>query len=231
MGILVGVGAVDEVVAGHDGFGRGFFHHDLKAGQVDLPQGAFVQHGVRRHAAQLLAVDGEVLGAGGDAVGLDAPHIACGHLARKVRVLGEVLEVAAAEGAALGVEARPQQYGDFLRGGFLAHGFAHFLAQGGVPAAGHSDSRGKAGSRHAGIQPQMVRRPGLLAHAVRAIGQGNGRDTGFGQCAGGKGPPAGEQGTFLFKRQSLQLFLLHKVVPFLKNSLAAHRTTAQSRQR
>ena len=226
MGIFVGVGSVDQIVAGHDGFGCGFFHHNLKAGQVDLPQGAFVQHGVRRHAAQLLAVDGEVLGAGGDAVGLDAPHIACGHLARKVRVLGEVLEVAAAEGAALGVEARAQQYG-----GFVPHGLADLLTKGGVPAACHSDSRGEAGGRHTGIQPQMVRRPGLLAHAVGAIGQGNGRDTGFGQCAGGKGPPAGEQGTFLFKRQSLQLFLLHKVVPFLKNSLAAHRTTAQSRQR
>ena len=170
MGVLVGVGAVDQIVAGHDGFGCGFFHHDLKAGQVDLPQGAFVQHGVRRHAAQLLAVDGEVLGAGGDAFALDAPHIACGHLARKVRVLGEVLEVTAAERAALGVEARPQQYGNFLRGGFLTHGLADFLAKFRVPAACHGDSRGKAGSRHAGVQPQMVRRPGLLAHAAGAIG-------------------------------------------------------------
>ena len=60
---------------------------------------------------------------------------ACGHLAGKVGVLREILEVAAAKGAALGVEARPQQYGDFLRGSFFPHGFAHFLAQFGVPAA------------------------------------------------------------------------------------------------
>ena len=201
MGIFVGVGAVDQIVAGHDGFGCGFFHHDLKAGQVDLPQGAFVQHGVRRHAAQLLAVDGEVLGAGGDAFALDAPHIGGCHFARKVRVLGEVLEVAAAERAALGVEARPQQYGNLLRGGFLAHSFAHFLAQDGVPAACHGDSRGKAGSRHAGVQPQMVRRPGLLAHAVRPVRQGDGRHTRLGAAARGEGTRARKQRAFLFQIQ------------------------------
>ena len=199
MGIFVGVGAVDQIVARHDGFGCGFFHHDLKAGQVDLPQGAFVQHRVRRHAAQLLAVDGEVLGAGGDAVGLDALHIACGHLARKVRVLGEVLEVAAAEGAALGVEARPQQYGDFLRGSFVPHGLAHFLAQGGVPAAGHSDSRGKAGRRYAGVQPQMIRRPGLLAHAVGAIGQVDSRNIAPGIRAGSENGITAQDRTFFQK--------------------------------
>ena len=170
MGIFVGVGAVDQIVAGHDGFRCGLFDHDFKPGQVQLAQRALVDHRVRCHAAQLLRVDRKMFGAGRNAVGLDAPHVPCGHLAGKIRVLREILEVAAAEGAALGVEARPQQYGDFLRGSFLAHGFAHFLAQGGVPAAGHSDSRGKAGSRHAGVQPQMVRRPGLLAHAVGAIG-------------------------------------------------------------
>ena len=155
-----------------------------------------------------------MLGAGGDAVGLDAPHIACGHLARKVRVLGEVLEVAAAEGAALGVEARAQQYGDFLRGGFVPHGLADLLTKGGVPAACHGSSRGKAGRRYAGVQPQMVRRPGLLAHAVRAIGQGNGRDTGFGQCAGGKHRVPRKQSTFLFQIQFFNdICVFHGILP------------------
>ena len=107
VGVLVGVGAVDEVVAGHNGLGVRLFDDDFKAGQVEFPQGSLVDDGVRRHAAQLLAVDGEVLGAGGDAVGLDAAHVGRGQLAGEVRVLGEILKVAAAQRAALGVEARP----------------------------------------------------------------------------------------------------------------------------
>ena len=103
MGVLVGVGAVDEVVAGHNGFGMCLFDNNLKAGQVQLAQAALVHHGVGRHTAQLLAVDGEMLGAGGDTLGLDAAHIACGHLAGEVGILGEILKVAAAKRAALGV--------------------------------------------------------------------------------------------------------------------------------
>ena len=103
MGVLVGVGAVDEVVAGHNGFGMCLFDNNLKAGQVQLAQAALVHHGVGRHTAQLLAVDGEMLGTGGDTLGLDAAHIACGHLAGEVGVLGEILKVAAAKRAALGV--------------------------------------------------------------------------------------------------------------------------------
>ena len=103
MGVLVGVGAVDEVVAGHNGFGMCLFDNNLKAGQVQLAQAALVHHGVGRHTAQLLAVDGEMLGTGGDTLGLDAAHIACGHLAGEVGILGEILKVAAAKRAALGV--------------------------------------------------------------------------------------------------------------------------------
>ena len=231
MAVLVGISAVDEVIAAHDGLGLCFLDHDLEPGQVQLPQGAFIHHGIRRHAAQLLAVDGKVLGAGGDAVGLDAPHIARCHFARKIRILGEILKVAAAEGAALGIQAWPQQHGNFLCGGFFAHCLADLFAQGRVPAARHSGRRGEAGGRNTGVQPQVVRRARLLAHAVRTIRKGDGRDIIFRQCTGSKGSSARKQRTFLFKRQSLQLFLLHKVVPFLKNSLAAHRTTAQSRRR
>ena len=96
VGVLVGVGAVDEVVAGHDGLGVRLFDDDFKAGQVEFPQGSLVDDGVRRHAAQLLAVDGKVFGAGGDTVGLDAAHVGRGQLAGEVRVLREILEVAPA---------------------------------------------------------------------------------------------------------------------------------------
>ena len=77
--------------------------------------------GVAGHPAQLLAVGSKMLGAGGDAVFLDAPHIACRHFSREERVLRKILEVAAAEGAALDVQARAQQHSDLLRGGLFAH--------------------------------------------------------------------------------------------------------------
>ena len=201
VGVLVGVGAVDEVVAGHDGLGVRLFDDDFKAGQVELPQGSFVDDGVRRHAAQLLAVDGEVLGAGGDAVGLDAAHVGRGQLAGEVRVLREILEVAPAQRAALGVEARPQQDGYLLRGGLLPHGPAELFAQGGIPAAGHGSRRREAGRGDAGVQAQVVRRTRLLAHAVGAVRQGDGRDARIFVAAGRKDRLAGEQRAFLFKGQ------------------------------
>ena len=141
VGVLVGVGAVDEVVAGHDGLGVRLFDDNFKAGQVELSQGSLVDDGVRRHAAQLLAVDGEVLGASGDVVGLDAAHVGRGQLAGEVRVLGKILKVAPAQGAALGVKPGAEQHGNLLRGSLLAHGAADLLAQCGIPAAGHGGRR------------------------------------------------------------------------------------------
>ena len=99
--VLVGVDAVDEVIGAHDALGRGLAGHDLEAGEVDLAQRALVDDGVGRLAAGLLGVHGEVLGAGADSLGLDAAHVGGGHLAREVGVLGEVLEVAAAQRVAL----------------------------------------------------------------------------------------------------------------------------------
>ena len=84
--VLVGVGAVDEVVGGHDGPGLCLFDHDFKAGKIQLPQGALVQDRVTGHPAQLLAVGSKMLGAGGNAVFLDAPYIACRHFSREERV-------------------------------------------------------------------------------------------------------------------------------------------------
>ena len=176
--------------------GLRLFDDDFKAGQVEFPQGSLVDDGVRRHAAQLLAVDGEVLGAGGDAVGLDAAHVGRGQLAGEVRVLREILEVAPAQRAALGVEARPQQDGYLLRGGLLPHGPAELFAQGGIPAAGHGSRRREAGCGDAGVQAQMVRRTRLLAHAVRAVRQGDGRDARLGAAARGEGARARKQRAF-----------------------------------
>ena len=73
-------------------------HRDLKPGEVDFPQGPLVHDRVGGHAAQLLGVGGEVLGARGHAVLLDAADIAGRHFARQVGVFGEILEVTPAEG-------------------------------------------------------------------------------------------------------------------------------------
>ena len=106
VGVLVGVGAVDKVIGGHDGLRLRFLDHHLEAGQVNFPQGALVHDGIRGHAAQLLTVHRKVLGTGGNAVFLDAADVGRSHLTGKVGVFREILEVAAAQGAAPGVQAQ-----------------------------------------------------------------------------------------------------------------------------
>ena len=196
--VLVGVGAVDEVVGGHDGPGPCLFDYDFKAGKIQLPQGALVQDRVTGHPAQLLAVGRKMLGAGGNAVFLDAPYIACRHFSREERVLRKILKVAAAEGAALDVQARAQQHSHLLRGGLFPQSLTDGLAQGGVPAVGHRGAGGETGGRDTGVQAQMVRRARLLAHAVGAVREGDGRDAFLREIPGGEDRLAREQGAFLF---------------------------------
>ena len=214
--VLVGVGAVDPVVGGHDAPGPALFHGDLKAGEVQLPQGALVQHAVAGHAAQLLIVGGKVLGAGRNAHRLDAAHIACCQLAGQVRVLREILEIAAAQRAALGVQAGAQDHIDAVGSGLLAQRFADLLAQGGVPAVGHGGRRGEAGGRLRGVQAQMVRRARLFAYAVGAVRQGDGGDVFARQRAGVEHRPAGKQGAFLFQIQCLNdVCVFHRIFLFV----------------
>ena len=214
VGVLVGVGAVDKVIGGHDGLGLRLLDHHLEAGQVDLPQGALVHDGIRGHAAQLLTVHSKVLGAGGNAVFLDAADIGRRHLTGKVGILREILEVAAAQGAALDVQAGAQQHRHALCCGLLAHGCAHSLAQCRVPAVGNGGRGGEAGGGHTGVQPKMVGSARLLAHAVRAVGQGNGRDALARQRPGGEHRAAAQQGAFLFQTQCLNdVCVFHSLAP------------------
>lgn len=71
--VLAGVGPVDPVVGGHDGFRPALPHRHLEAGQVELLHGPAVDDAVRVHPQGLLGVDRQMLGAGGDPLGLDAP--------------------------------------------------------------------------------------------------------------------------------------------------------------
>ena len=203
VGVLVGVGAVDKVIGGHDGLRLRFLDHHLETGQVNFPQGALVHDGIRGHAAQLLTVHGKVLGAGGNAVFLDAADVGRRHLTGKVGILREILEVAAAQGAALDVQAGAQQHRHALCRCLFAHGCAHSLAKLRVPAVGNGGRGGEAGGGHTGVQAQMVGCARLLTHAVGAVRQGNGRDALARQRPGGEHRAAAQQGAFLFQRQAL----------------------------
>ena len=98
VGIFVGVGTVHLVIAGHDGLCAAFLYGDFKGGQVNLPQGALVHHGVHGHPPQLLGIDGKVLGTGGGTITLNAPDIGSSHLTGEIRILGEILKVPPAQG-------------------------------------------------------------------------------------------------------------------------------------
>lgn len=174
--VLVGVDAVDEVVRRHDRPGPGLRDDDPERREVDLPERALVDHGVRDHATQLLGVHREVLGARGDAVGLDPAHVAGGHPAREQRVLGEVLEVAPAERRALDVEARAEQHVHVLRRGLGAERGAHALGQLDVPRVRHGGRRREARGLLRGRDAEVVGGAELLADAVRAVGQPEGAD-------------------------------------------------------
>ena len=213
--VFVGVNAVDLVVGAHDGLGLAFLYGNLKTGEVDLTEGTLIHHTVIGHAAQLLAVCGKVLGAGGNAVLLHATHESSGHLAAQVGVFGEILEVTAAQRAALDVQAGAQQHVHIQAGSFFTHQTAHLLAQLRIPAVGHGGSGGQAGGGYTGIQAQVIARAHLLANAGGTVGQ---KDAGDAQALDGTGGPhipAGQQ-TALFLQSHLidQIFVLHGLNSF-----------------
>ena len=212
---FVGINAVDLVIGAHDGLGLAFLHGNLKAGEVDLTEGTLVHHAVVGHTAQLLAVGGKVLGAGGDAVLLYAAHEGRSHLTAQVGVFGEILEVTAAQRAALDVQAGAQQHVHIQAGSFFTHQTAHLLAQLRIPAVGHGGSGGQAGGGYTGIQAQVIARAHLLANAGGTVGQ---KDAGDAQALDGTGGPhipAGQQ-TALFLQSHLidQIFVLHGLNSF-----------------
>ena len=169
VGVFIGVNAVNHIVGRHDGLGMSFLHGNLKAGEVDFPQGTLVHHGAHGHAAQLLGVDSEVLRAGGNAICLNAPDVGSRHFTGQIGVFGKILEVPPTQRTALHVQAGTKQNIHVIGGCFFAQGSAHFLAQGLIPGVRHGGSGGEAGGRDGGIQPQMVTGTGLLAQTVRAI--------------------------------------------------------------
>ena len=227
MMVFVGVGVVHLIIRRHDGFGAGFLYHDLEGGEVQLPQGALVQHRVACHAAQFLTVGGKVLGTGCHTVCLNAPDIGGCHFAGEVGVLGEILKAASAQGAALQVQPRTQQDVDPVCGGLLAQCPAYFFAQRRVPAVCHGGGGGKAGGRHGGVQAQMVGCARLLPQTVRAVRKPRGRHALLGILLRLPCVLTREQGAFLFKGKLCDnILMLHGKAPFCGNVISfGSRTT------
>ena len=127
------VDAVDFVVRGHDGHRSGLTHGDFKRGQINLAHRALIDHGVGGLATQLLAVDREVLRAGGNTIGLDAADQTCGHAAGHDGVFGIVLKIAAAQRIALDVQAWAEQHIHVQIVRFIAEGLTHLFGERRIP--------------------------------------------------------------------------------------------------
>ena len=88
----------------------------------------------------------------------------------KYWVLGEILEVPAAERAALYIRARPEHEADALVERFARDGGADLAHKLHVPAAGGEHSGGETGRGPGAVHAQHVSRARLPAQAVRPVG-------------------------------------------------------------
>ena len=195
--VLVGVAAVHEVVARHDGLGPRLANDDLEAPEVEFAQRALVNDGVTHQTARLLAVRREVLGTGREARLLDAAHVAGRHRAREVGVLGEVLEVAPAERTALDVEARAEHAAHAHGGSLLGKRVAELFAEARLPAVGHGHGRREAGGGHRPAYAEVVGIHALVAHAVGPVGEDEPRYSQRLELPGGEEAVAREQRALL----------------------------------
>ena len=179
-------GAEHGVVGAHDGPRLGAGDDGAEGAQVDLVEGALVHGDVHAHAVGLLVVQGEVLHGGAHALVLHGAHVGDGELAGEVRVLGEVLEVAAAQRGALDVHAGAEHDGDALGAGLLGDGGGD--GGGGLAAPGGGEAHGgrEAGGGQRVVQAQVVALGGLGAQPVGAVAD---HDRGEVELGDGLGAP------------------------------------------
>ena len=220
--LLLGVFAVHLVVGGHHGPGIGLLHGDLEVLQVDLAEGALADAGVVLVAVRLLVVGHVVLDGGAHPIGLDTAHVGGGHLAGEDRILGEVLEVTAAQRVAVDVHARGEENVHAILEDLVAHRLGHVLHEGDIPGAGEQGAHREAGAI-IGVAVTLTGR--LDAQAGRAVGEDGAGDaqaldrTGVtrraGNLPGGTGGDAvhdggtgaaNEQGGFLLQGHRLDDF-------------------------
>ena len=131
--VLGAVGSVELVVGAHHRPGPGLFDHRLERRQVDLAEGALVDQGVDAKALVFLVVGREVLERRAYTGALHAVDEAGGQLAGQEGILGEVLEIAAAQGGALHVDAGSQQHVDAQRRCLLTQRLTHLADERRIP--------------------------------------------------------------------------------------------------
>ena len=183
---LLGILPVDLVVRRHDRPRLRFFDRNLEILEIEFPQGALADQGVIFITVGLLVVQGEMLDGSSDAIGLDAPYIGCAHLARKQRILGEILVIASVQWIPVQVLPGSQQYIYTILKHLIPNRFRRLLHKFEVP--GRSQQRTDRESRR--IVRIRVSFPCRIdAQSGRTVGQDGIRDaetldlTGAPRCA------------------------------------------------
>lgn len=170
---FAGVLTVEQVVRRHHRPGPALLHHRLESGQVDLPEGALVDHRLEPHPRGLLVVRREVLHRRSDPLRLHAAHQGGRRLACQVGVLGEVLEGPAAAGVTFDVQARTEEDADSFGSRLRAHRGADLLEERLVPGGAEAGARREARGRDGLADADMVGVGGLLPHPVGSVGEGD----------------------------------------------------------
>ena len=143
--LLLGVLAVELVVGGHDGPGIGLLDGDFEVLEVDLAEGTLADAGIVLVAVGLLVVDGVVLDGDTHVVALYTIDIGSSHLTGEDRILGEVLEVTAAERVTMDVHTRGEEDVHTILVDFFTHGLGHLLDEVDIPGAGEEGSHRETG--------------------------------------------------------------------------------------
>ena len=167
--VFRGVDAVDPIIGAHDRPGLCFLHRHFKSREIDLPDRPLIRVRGGAHPPVFLAVEGEVLDARAHIPALDALNDGCGHPPRQIRIFGEILEVPAAQGAALDVHRRAQHHGQLLMLAAVADGFSHLPDHIRVKGSRGGAGRREAHRLNAVVDAQMIRRLILLPQAVGAV--------------------------------------------------------------
>ena len=131
--VFCAVDAVEAVIHAHDSPGLRLLDGYLISGEVNLAQGSLVNNCADGHSAGLLAVDRVMLERSADTLGLNAVYKSGGHLAGKIRVLREILEVSAAQGRTLHVGSGSEQDGHLLGYALFAEELTHAVDKLGIP--------------------------------------------------------------------------------------------------
>lgn len=141
--------AVQPVIGGHDAGHACFPNRSLEGAQIEFAQRLLVDRRIDRPALVFTFIADEMLDRRADAARLNAVDEGDGHARRQMRILGEILEIAAVEGIAVHVDGRCQDDMRLLGTHFLGQINANLAHQIGVPCGGQRHFRrigGRAGA-------------------------------------------------------------------------------------